>query len=338
MSKENTVNYLEYHNKKVTIESLIEEILNIDISKLVPLQRVKVDDKDVYVNTIELKYDSNNNLIKEQTFTKVKSIVFLGYKEDAYRIIFVNPFDENKKYTSMEVHGKHAILVNDNEGEPYFCEAEILYRYRKKLNNKVKIGVINITNGDILYTNDYKIYKLRKKIPMFDLETESGTYISSGVLSHNSTFGLDKDTVGGLVWKYVAYVRLNLRKVTKIKSKTGAITGIIITPQVSKNKITIPFRETNIEFDFQNNMINPLSGLVDTLISEGIIKQSGGWLEYNGEKFRKSEFIEFLKRNNDLKNMLGVNDDFLNNIVVADKLEDSVEFESEDDESVIEDI
>jgi hypothetical protein len=101
-----SISFLEHKNKKITIENLIKDILNLNVSDLKPLQRIKVDDKDLYVNTIEYSYDSNNNLVTEQTFTKIKSIVFLGFKKDVYKVVFKNPFnDTDNNYCTRKTCG-----------------------------------------------------------------------------------------------------------------------------------------------------------------------------------------------------------------------------------------
>ncbi|MFH0790413.1 MAG: recombinase RecA [Candidatus Omnitrophota bacterium] len=95
-------------------------------------------------------------------------------------------------------------------------------------------------------------------------------------------FGSPETTPGGRALKFYASVRLDLRKITAIKSADEVI-GARVRARVVKNKIAPPFKEA--EFDILHNEgISKTGSILDSGINLGIVQKSGTWLSFQNEK------------------------------------------------------
>jgi len=118
-------------------------------------------------------------------------------------------------------------------------------------------GVINKSKCTVIFIN-----QLRMKI---------------GVM-----FGNPETTTGGNALKFYASVRMDIRRISQIKS-SDAIIGNRVKVKVVKNKIAPPFREA--EFDIMYNVgISKQGETLDLAVLNDIVGKSGAWFEYNSEK------------------------------------------------------
>lgn len=112
-------------------------------------------------------------------------------------------------------------------------------------------------------------------------------------------FGPKTTTPGGTGIPFSASVRLELNYMGKIKDGEKVI-GVKSLAKAAKNKITAPFKQTELEIFFDRG-VDPYSGLMEDMIAEGIItdsKEEGrkkGYLQYGSEVFKKSDFADFIK-------------------------------------------
>lgn len=118
-------------------------------------------------------------------------------------------------------------------------------------------GAVSRSNCTVIFTN-----QLRTKI---------------GVM-----FGNPETTAGGKALKYYASVRMEIRKTQSVKEGND-VSGIKVIVKVVKNKVAPPFRSAEFDIMF-NEGISKEGNLIDVGVEFGIVKKSGAWYEYNGEK------------------------------------------------------
>lgn len=110
-------------------------------------------------------------------------------------------------------------------------------------------------------------------------------------------FGNPETTTGGNALKFYASIRMDIRRISQIKTGDDII-GNRVRVKVVKNKVAPPFRET--EFDIMyNEGISKEGDLLDLAVKDEIISKSGAWFEYGGHKIGqgREQAKQFLKDN-----------------------------------------
>lgn len=150
------------------------------------------------------------------------------------------------------------------------------------------------------------------------------------------SYGNPETTPGGRALKFYASVRIDIRRTEQLKNGTD-IYGNRVKCKIVKNKVAPPFRVA--EFDIlYGKGISLSSEVLDFAIKFDIIKKSGSWFSYNGERIGQGkDNVRKLIEGNPA--MLAELEEkvraLLNNAQL--KGEESLEFELADDENATDD-
>ena len=171
-------------------------------------------------------------------------------------------------------------------------------------------GAISKSNCTVIFTN-----QLRMKV---------------GVM-----FGNPETTPGGNALKFYASVRMEIRKAETIKDGDD-VKGIRAKVKVVKNKVAPPFRTAEFDIMFSQG-ISREGNVLDIAADMNLIKKSGSWYEYNGQKIAqgRDSAKEYLKENPKVTDSLYAE---IKKLVLSGKesipLEIAVEEETDDSEGI----
>ena len=144
-------------------------------------------------------------------------------------------------------------------------------------------------------------------------------------------YGNPETTPGGRALKFYSSVRIDVRKTEQLKNGAD-VYGNRVKCKIVKNKVAPPFKVA--EFDIlYGKGISKSSELIDMGITLGIIKKSGSWFSYEGERLAqgKDNTRKIFESNQELMDELEAKVR-----AMADKLatHNDDEFELEDDDDI----
>lgn len=162
-------------------------------------------------------------------------------------------------------------LMGDNQ---VGLQARLMSKAMRKL-----VAVLNRSSCTIIFIN-----QLREKV---------------GIV-----YGNPETTSGGRALKFYASVRIDIRRSEAIKDGNDLV-GNTVNIKIVKNKVAPPFKSCKVDIIYGKG-ISKEGEVLDLAIDMGLIKKSGSWYEYNGERIGQGRETakEFLKKNETVMNDL----------------------------------
>ena len=96
-------------------------------------------------------------------------------------------------------------------------------------------------------------------------------------------FGNPETTSGGNALKFYSSVRLDVRRVSTIKSSGDEAIGNRVRTRVVKNKCAAPFKKAEFDIMFDSG-ISYVGDLLDLAVENDIVNKSGAWFNYGKVK------------------------------------------------------
>ncbi len=117
-------------------------------------------------------------------------------------------------------------------------------------------------------------------------------------------YGNPETTSGGRALKFYASIRIDIRRTEALK--TGAdIYGNTCRIKIVKNKVSPPFKQCEIDIIYGQG-ISKTGEILDRAVELDIVKKSGAWFEYKGNKIAQGREAakEYIKSNPDVEEEL----------------------------------
>ncbi|NVB36362.1 recombinase RecA [Pseudenhygromyxa sp. WMMC2535] len=113
-------------------------------------------------------------------------------------------------------------------------------------------------------------------------------------------FGSPETTTGGNALKFYSSVRLDIRRIGKIK-QGDQVTGNRTRVKVVKNKLAPPFREVEFDINFGEG-VSREGMLIDLAVDANVLDKAGAWLSYKGDRIGqgRENAKNFLRENTDM--------------------------------------
>ena len=95
-------------------------------------------------------------------------------------------------------------------------------------------------------------------------------------------YGNPETTSGGRALKFYASIRIDIRRTEALKTGSD-VYGNTVRVKIVKNKVSPPFKSCDIDIIYGQG-ISKEAEVLDRSVELGLVKKSGSWFEYSGEK------------------------------------------------------
>lgn len=95
-------------------------------------------------------------------------------------------------------------------------------------------------------------------------------------------FGNPETTPGGRALKFYSTIRLDVRKGETIKNGSEVV-GNVVNIKIVKNKVAAPFKTASVDLIYGQGICKEAE-VLDLASNNDIVKKSGSWYDYNGER------------------------------------------------------
>lgn len=141
-----------------------------------------------------------------------------------------------------------------------------------------------------------------------DFEVDSDSlFTCQRYLTHNSNIGAslyqspEKET-SIFALKHFSSLRIKVRKASKSVIENGVPVGHRVHVEIVKNKVSAPYKQAEFFINYYKGVDNYME-LAEILTGNGLAKLSGGWIQYEGNKYHGiNEFAATLKNNKEMFN------------------------------------
>ena len=117
-------------------------------------------------------------------------------------------------------------------------------------------------------------------------------------------YGNPETTSGGRALKFYASIRIDIRRTDALKNGSD-VYGNTCKVKIVKNKVSPPFKQCEIDIIYGQG-ISKEGEILDLAVEYGLVKKSGSWFEYKGNKIAqgRDSAKEYIKTNEDVKEEL----------------------------------
>jgi recombination protein RecA len=213
----------------------------------------------------------------------------------------------------LGVKTEDLLISQPDSGEQAMEIAEILVR-----SNAIDIAVVDSVAalvprseiegdmGDAQMGSQARLMSqaLRKLTAAISKSLTTVIFINQVRMKIGVMFGNPETTTGGNALKFYASQRLDIRRISAIKSGDETI-GAHARVKVVKNKLAPPFKEAEFDIIFGQG-ISREGDLLDLATQQGLIQKSGAWYSYNSDRIGqgRENAKTYLKEHPELANDL----------------------------------
>lgn len=140
----------------------------------------------------------------------------------------------------------------------------------------------------------------------FEVDVDS-LFTCQRFLTHNSNIGAslyqspEKET-SIFALKHFSSLRIKVRKASKPVIENGVPIGHRVHVEIVKNKVAAPYKQAEFFINYYKGVDNYME-LAEILTGNGLAKLSGGWVQYDGNKYHGiNEFALALKNDKEMFN------------------------------------